>query len=280
MNNTLTLPAQEQVTQPNTGRGELEDLRRTADFAETMVFEMQDHHAFVTMLREKGIPYDDTKPEYWAAMREFSKAYCRANIENDLIADRQAKVINLVASSADFITKQLKKHKERADVATLSEFNELIRGVAQDYIGAPIIEVIRLVVEGAEKMYGHLSEEMKKLAIATVRGVQHEIGFEQLLTAAGLKFQRAGTDDDLKGIDYRVEVDGRVVPIDVKASLSEVAVLKGGYDDPRPYVMRHNTVVTYSMLTGEDFAGRSFTVKPEVLQERSVEVRQFLESAR
>lgn len=53
----------------------------------------------------------------------------------------------------------------------------------------------------------------------SLNGMRHEIAAESLLTAAGLEFEwRISAEDDAKGIDLLVFINGKWTPIDIKAS--------------------------------------------------------------
>jgi len=237
-----------------------------ADFAIDAVYDMQDHKAFATMLESRDIPFDDVRPEYWSALAEFSRKYCDVNVKKGLIDKRQACVINLAAASADFFAHQSKLNKDQSDLKKLSEFNGLVRDIANEYPHLPIREIIRLINQSAGMM-DKRDGLIDTYATSVVLGVQHEIGFEQLLKTAGLDFDRSSTDEDLKGVDYYVVTDYRKLPIDVKASLYEVTDHNGGYND-QPCAWHNGKLVIYSMLTKADFIDDSFTVEPDALSER------------
>jgi hypothetical protein len=162
-----------------------------------------------------------------------------------------------------------------------SFYNDLIRFVGGNYPDAQASSISGAML-GAAEIAGMSSPETSNQVRATIRGAQHELAFRQLLTERGKKFRDSTQEEDLHGIDFVVNVNGKDLMVDVKASLSEVEALGGSNG---PFAMkwatnRHqpNKTVIYSMVKDSEL-GDNFHIDEDLAAERAQKLEYFLVQA-
>lgn len=116
----------------------------------------------------------------------------------------------------------------------------------------------------------------------SLNGVRHEIGFEQIVGAHHEIKEETSIDDDARGDDLEVLVDGIWVPIDVKASwtkMQETRARKMSEQMNGHHATTNNPhLVIWSHLSDEDF-GDSFMISPRVAEHKYAEIAPLLHKA-
>lgn len=193
----------------------------------------------------------------------------------------QLKALELMASTPQYIYAQYSLHHPsngREDVRrkreVVSGFNNRLRAFATEFpavrvssLERGLLEVVSMAVEHKEARQ-MAAEEMHQ----TIRGAQHEMGFGQLLAAAGRHYREATLEEDLRGIDYVDFTNPKyTIAIDVKSATTKFDRGKG-----EVYRATKEGVVMYSLLQDHEFHN-SFYVSPDVVQMKAPAVSQLLE---
>ncbi len=157
------------------------------------------------------------------------------------------------------------------------------------HVASSFMRRIRLAGEAnrdlsAEGLRDHMVQTLSKtdltpdasyyegLFASCVRGAQHELAAGQLLAELG-PVRSATTAEDLQAIDYILDYQGSLFPIDIKASPTKVRKLNGGASDF--IAVDGSRVVLYSHLTERDLGDR-FWVDQETARAKSFEIAQAL----
>ncbi len=104
---------------------------------------------------------------------------------------------------------------------------------------------------------------------AHIRGMQHELGFGQILMQANIPCRETSLSEDLKGLDYVLTIGTgakqRAIGVDVKASLSEIE----SHGSNQAFAKTaDNHLVIYSMIHDSEFADRFF-ISEQLAQEKA-----------
>ncbi len=237
--------------------------------AQTGFYDVTFDEGFSELAVKRGLSPEDTeRPAYWRAVADYTQQRAQAARER---GEGVSPIHELLASTPDFIYTQALLDKHGPDRvgyqqfhelrSRASRFNSLIHQVATEHPDARASVLLNALANTA-----NISIEQPKLRIASlnmlqpvIRGAQHEVGFGQLLKKTGRAFRPGTVQEDAHGIDYVVSARrGRVLHIDVKASLHQVAKL-GGHDSAYAVDQRDGLITMYSLLTDSDLKDRFFT---------------------
>lgn len=130
--------------------------------------------------------------------------------------------------------------KEVLDNDSSLMFDDLLLFMTRMYAGANGVET---------------AQEFHDEARGAMDGMRHEIGAEQIVGVLGLDYDEASVDDDLKGVDRFIHIDGEIVPIDFKASENKTERARRKSFHPEHIV--------WSQLHDADFQG-GFRISNEV----------------
>lgn len=257
MSNTLKNPSLESITQ--------NDIDVTVNNAATIVAELDYNPDFQKYLIDNNVHLNPGDAlEYWTAVGDYTETYTHDNESvSTLEKDSFALIANLPAAMVasyqlDRYRDNLPSLQKRTAKESVCSYNRLVRHFVTEYpqdsdaLTASLLEAT-LVTIGSES---HDFLEKSESAIQkTLRGMMHEIGFAQILEAAGIPFREATIEEDLKGKDLIILFNGREIGVDVKASLSEIEAKHKG-DSGKPYVVKPNgDIVMFSMLLDKHFEG-------------------------
>lgn len=234
-------------------------------------------HEFQSYCAENNIGSDQASPNYWTAVAEYQQATL------DPEADRfDSYIETIVAATPDAILRNTKlnekhvKYREaHAHKQVLSYYNSLIRNLVDTFPDtkastlAANLKTVALATVAKDSR--HLQNSSAELTKAIVRGAQHEAAFGSILENLGFPFREATLEEDLKGMDYVVELPGMDTPIgiDVKASLSEIEAKNHHSDNSGPFAFgRDGNLVIWSMVTDAEL-NDGFVVPPQIVSERS-----------
>lgn len=232
---------------------------------------------FQSYCAEQQISNDQSSLEYWTTVAEFQQA----NVDPD--ADPfDSYVQTIVAATPDAILrntildeKRVKYHEAHGHKQVLSYYNSLIRNFVDTFPDTKASELAANLKSAAlstvAKDSRHLQSKSAELTKAIVRGAQHEAAFGAMLESLGFPYRTATLEEDLKGMDYVVEVPGLQKPIgvDVKASLSEIEAKNHQSDGSGPFAFgRDGNLVIWSMVTDAEL-NDGFVVPEQIVAERA-----------
>ena len=100
------------------------------------------------------------------------------------------------------------------------------------------------------------------------------MAFGAFLSGAGLAHRTTTVSEDLEGIDYIVSMYGQELPVDVKASLSEVEA----NNSQGVFAIRRGKVIMFSMIKDAELHD-SFFLPPEIIAQRAPAVAMSLDEA-
>jgi len=151
------------------------------------------------------------------------------------------------------------------------QFTEVVDFVSTMYRRTHVEEMMSLPKEQQAAQFHNFSEAVK----ASVHGMRNEVGYEQIIG----ELQRqdvdvdytsdVATEDDLRGADMFITLDGIRFPVDIKAS----------YESAQRENARGRHSVVWSHLEYEDF-GNQFRLPVEIIQARAAYVLRDIQSAR
>ncbi|MGH7240912.1 MAG: hypothetical protein ACREGB_01290 [Candidatus Saccharimonadales bacterium] len=234
---------------------------------------------FRAMAQEWGIkPGDTNDPNYWRAFATYGYNYA-ASVRTEQGPSLEMDAFEVLSTAPAYAFEQYGLHhsgfnsyEERESARqTTSYFNGLIRAFGENYPDARAADVLMSL---AKVVNGSISnptirQEASNQLKATVRGAQHELGFGQILKAAGVRFMPATLEQDLSGIDYVVDDGrGRALFVDVKASLSEVEARGSAGVFAVKREKNSHRIVMFSMLRDEEFGG-TFSISAQTATEKA-----------
>lgn len=245
-----------------------QELRDTLEASQSMMLKITNDPSFHSQLIESGVdPYDDMgKPTYWDGFAEFvteKVEKIRASNGNSL----KLSTLELLASAPSYFYRQQELQQqrsntnERADrtsLETVSHFNSLIRNFAVAFpdtrasiLTTGLLNTVNMSVEGKAPKQA-AADNLKNC----IRGAQHELAFQQIVSHTGRAIYPSSLEEDLRGIDYAVMGHNRLLNVDVKASLTDIN--KHGTTNTDAYSIRRGTIVMYSLTNDSEFKDRFF----------------------
>jgi hypothetical protein len=255
------------------------DFETALKEAQTGFYDLTFEDGFTELATRRGLSEDDTdKPEYWKAAADFAHDRALDNGEHDTLDE-------LLAATPDYIYTQMALNRGRHSFPSREAYDEakdrasyfqgLIGGVAQKHPDAKPSAMVKALLNTS-----NISVEDKEAKLAStkelraaVRGAQHETGYGQLLEKTGRNF---GKGDDRKGEDYQVAGRrGRVLNIDVKASVNEIAG-KGAHGSVYVVDQRDGLITMYSLISDSEFKD-SFYVSDEVAERKGKTLGELLD---
>ena len=253
------------------------NLDHSFDKANTYVKGLATNPEFQTYLANQQIEDDRSSLAYWSAIAEFQQANQNpeaepldAFIETIVAATPDAILRNTILNEQRLNYREAHAHKE-----VLSYYNSLIRNFVENFPDTKASELVANLNTTALNTIAthsrHLQRTSDELTRAIVRGAQHEAAFGDMLASLGLPYREATLEEDLKGMDYVVELPGLEKPIgiDVKASLSEIEAKNHHSDASGPFAFgRDGNLVIWSMVTDSEL-NDGFSAPQEIVTERS-----------
>lgn len=256
---------------------------------------------FESELMKHGLnALSDDNPTYWKVFGEFVTERMNFHEASAIEKDPGANILMLetvkvLANTPFFILceKKLDEIRPKIDefgyksltdpekqsyneaLKEVTRYNNLLREYGQKY-NPRIDQLSRCLSEMLVFIIPDEQQKPYKISlINAARGARHELGFQQLLDAAGVPYEPGTNDEDLKGIDLKIMEPGyEPLYVDIKAS--SVGVRKSGRGNG--YVSRRpdGKLVVLSPFSDKDFEDNRFYVSPYVLEERSKHVPQLL----
>lgn len=185
---------------------------------------------------------------------------------------------NVTAQLTTFSDSIHEIHQLRADHAPhseklpalrhIAEFNHAVKDMVNSNPSLGFAEVLSFITDMNRNVNGnraggrHFDDEIRGVLV----GMRHEIAVEQMLWhMPGVTYREATTEEDLKGADIFVSVDGSpMMPFDIKSSRekaerSRAAAIQSGFDGNH---------IVWSHIDDSDFNG-TFRISDEVAKARS-----------
>lgn len=299
---TLRISAREmQATTVDIGISD-EEMKGLSSWAEPFLLKYMDQKEFANLLGQNKI--DDIRDirtsEYWMLYRDYVKDridYLRSEAEkkNTPLNEKKTDFLEVLANSPLFITSQEKlntirpkikesgfralsdqeKKEYEASLRNVTQFNNMLRNFGHKY--NPKIDQLK---ECLAEMFVYFVPENEQpvcndYLLAALRGARHELGFQQLLTLAGIEYVPGTNDDDIKGIDLRIREPGfPELRVDIKAS--KRGVEEYGHGNGFVSIRPDGKLALLSPFDDKDFEDDRFYVSPEILEKKSHRVREIL----
>jgi hypothetical protein len=280
------------------------DVDSTLEAADDRFYDLQDQPDFAHALAESRIDINDASvhgnPAYWLCFANYTRRACQIEGRNPNADDSQLIATELFAEAPIFGhyeqllqgTKSLPGSKFNEALDFVIGYNSHLLEFAGKHLDVPRKELASQIRDHASVLEKIPNFGKGDVIGGAVRGVQHEVGFEQLLQGAGIEFMRGSNEDDGEGVDYWILHADKEIPVDVKASLHEVLQVSNGpvnrqyvasgsealpdkSDETveeyanQPYVIKGGRAIVYSLLTDSDFKDGTFRLSPEVAAKRA-----------
>ena len=232
-------------------------------------------------------PFDGMgTPAYWAAVNEFTARRVK-DLRHKHGDSLQLQALELVAATPDFLYRQDNLTRSSVDRTSragtqartaASRYGDIISGFVAANPQARSNDMILALLNTANATIEHrdLRAASADYLKASVRGVQHENAFGQILAHTGRTYRRGTVTEDLRGSDYVIDgTVGSVLRVDVKASLNrlEQAGSQGAIH------RRSDGVFTmYSMTANKEFGDRFF-ISDEAAMQKAAVVAALLDQA-
>lgn len=260
------------------GEHQNQQINETFDAAIDNIKTLRFSSEFQAHCASEGIDTSADSLEYWSAASDYMQA--GIDTEGDPMA---AHIQTIVAATPEAILRntvlneggRLKYKEARAHKQMLSHYNSLIRNFVESYphtsasglIANLNSTALATVADGSR----HMEQVSHELTKAIVRGAQHEAAFEMLLRQCGFPYRAATIEEDLKGMDYVIEVPqlDKPIGVDVKASLSEIEAKNHHSDSSGPFAFnREGGLVIWSMVTDAEL-NDSFVIPKDLIEQRA-----------
>ena len=227
-------------------------------------------------------PYKQCSEQpYWINLNNYVRKMVRDSPPESESDRLQAHTLQLLAATPNFIFAQTalsqRVEKNLTDRAAASTYNGLIRDMATSYPGLTASGLSRALANGLQATMKFNAPPLPLAAAQVnrcIRGAQHEMAFGAFLSGAGLAYRTTTVSEDLKGIDYVVSMYGQELPVDVKASLSEVEA----NNSQGVFAIRRGKVIMFSMIKDAELHD-SFFLPPEIIAQRAPAVAMSLDEA-
>jgi len=217
--------------------------------AEELVSGFQFEPDFISGLMKAGVsPSDPTTLEYANNLSAYSESFIAAREIDQTISPDLAQQITLVANAPLFVNNQEKLtsyESERKryrlpdddwkDYQLLKQsvvvFNQQLSSYAYSHPDDRLSDVNKALVNSALNSHPRDARIVEKHITDTTRGARTEAVTRQLLDISGVPYTPGTAKDDGKGGDVIVHYKGNNIKVDIKSSLSDIAYVRGGYDE-------------------------------------------------
>ena len=241
-----------------------------------------DEH-FQAHLIQSGIhPYKDAaKQPYWNALASYVSSRLGAKDRQDSVDKLQLGTLELLAATPAFLFAQTaldEDIKTGADGVSnrvvASSYNGYVRDLADQFPALTASQLRKQLLVATQSTMLHnapATENAAQQISKCIRGAQHETAYGQLLSAAGLSYRSSNVPEDLKGIDYVVDIEGHQLGVDVKASLHDVSAKKS----EGPYAVNNGKVIMYSLIDDHELHD-GFHVSDDIAAHKAPTIHQLL----
>ena len=279
-----------------------EERKEAFAFGLQTLYKMTMDQKLQAKCEEAGIdPTDVDDPAYWRMVANHAKE--RVSRLRDLTGDSlRLHAIELVASTPAYLLEQSALRRGQvtdphvSGTLKIANGKRLITGsqnvteslkIVSDYHSA-MTELVQKYpdIKASELEMGLLDsvnvtiedDEVRRAAGSEIRrrisGVQHEVGFEDILRQTGIRYRRATQIEDRQGFDFILnEGSFEVMRLDVKARLKEVTEL--GSDGPIAKDDK-GIYIIFSMIGDAEFRG-GFHLSDEVAKEKAKKLLEILD---
>ena len=234
-------------------------------------------------------PDDPTQLEYWDAASSFFSGREWETYSATIPSDART-LLQLFIASPRAVYAQALLHadsdpkvdaQERSYLkASAIRFNRLLYNAAlyaPDMAVPSLKTALHHTVAPALDPWHLTQKDVRKIIRSTIRGVQHELAFRQILSYIGYDCRQSTEAEDGNGTDYILSLDdGTSLRIDVKARRLEVmsGTSKTGYY----YLRKDATIVIASLVSRHDFVGKMF-ITPAIAEQKAPVLQALLTDA-
>ena len=217
--------------------------------AENLVAGFQFEPDFIAQLMKADIsPSDPTSREYVDALSLYSESFVAVHEVDQTISPDLAQQITLVANAPLYTTTQedLMHYEQELKQRRLTDdewnyfqslkgyvvwFNQQTSDYAYAHPDDRLSDVNKALIHSALNSHPRDAKMVEKHITDTTRGARTEAVTRQLLDVAGVPYTPGTAEQDRKGGDVIVHFRGNDIKIDIKSSLSDIAYVRGGYDE-------------------------------------------------
>jgi hypothetical protein len=284
----ITAPDPGEITIATTAAAEQhqstpEERREAFSYGMSTMYKIVSDTRLHARCEEAGIdPFDTDRPEYWRMVADFTQERV-AGLRNRGGDSFRLRALELVALTPAYLYGESALNqgnssnpRQRSESLRMaSGFHAAVTELVRDYPDAKASELTLGLLNSVN--FTIEDKGLRQSAAADIRsrirGIQHEVGFEDILRQTGMRYRKATRAEDLQGFDYVInEGEPTVRYIDVKASLEEVAAL--GAEGP---VARNEKgiQVTYSMILNSELRD-GFHLTEELSRDKAPVLLQYL----
>lgn len=217
--------------------------------AKVIVDGFQSEPGFIAQLTRLNVSQSDpTTREYADVLAAYSESFVTAHELDDMINPDLAQQITLVANAPQYISTQIdlayydgerKRHRLPENEwkhykllkARAIGFNQQASSYAYSHPDGRLSDVNKALTDSALTSFPRYAEMVEKHITDTTRGARTEAVTRQLLDVAGVPYTPGTAKDDERGGDVIVLYKGNKIKVDIKSSLSDIAYVRGGYDE-------------------------------------------------
>ena len=205
--------------------------------------------AFIDALsRAKLQPTDRTSVEYAKALSAYAGNDCDRREQDGTIERGLADQIKLLANAAYYLhnEKEISYYENERDIRRLTDeeweyyqdfkpymiwYNQLLADYAYANPQATLSDMNTALIAQALPSFPSETEAVERHIKQATRGARTEAVSRELLDRTAIDYNPGTIDDDLRGGDLIVTYQGHRVKVDIKSSLSDIAAVRGGYDE-------------------------------------------------
>jgi hypothetical protein len=254
------------------------------DFAEAQAWMRQIKYQpdFQAMQARTGMdPRDNESPRYWSAVYAYTQHDISRRRETGNESEATLRMQQLVGSaphaaitSAYLNDRRIPPQSVDSALNSVSQYNDLIRGVAGQYRGLTVRTMTNSLNETINSSITsprqqHLRNSAANTIRGLVRGAQKEMQQRQILEVAGYEVDETSVKEDVHGgMDYKVKRgDGHIVNVNSKSSGAKIRQINGNSESRFAYDFGKDVLLVNVLL--EDESGNTFDLPPNILEQKA-----------
>ena len=238
-----------QTTIEQTHTPERNDMNKWSQ-AKELVDSFQFEPDFIGQLMQQGVsPSNPSSREYMDTMSSYSESFLSAHELDQTVDPGLAQQVTLISNAPLYVNSQKElnyfEHKRKRE-GRLSDddwvyfktlkpyviwYNQQLSDYAYTHPQDAISDINEALIDTAIPSHPGDERLVEQHLSDTTRGARTEAVTRQLLDVAGVPYSPGSAEEDSSGGDIILHYKGNNVKVDIKSSLSDIAHVRGGYDE-------------------------------------------------
>ncbi len=255
---------------------DLVDDESSWDSSGQLVDSLAQEPDFIESLHAKGGDTGVHTLKYAEHLAEYTGDFIEARMQDGTETPETLEKMLLIADAGPLFHAQYRleqeklDHKEERELKTLaSEYNGRLYKYMGAHPEAKFSDMTESIYKHTRHMFPRREEFVEKSIEQIARGARAEKGFKDVATQLGFGTIEGSTNEDLRGIDFFVQIPNpatgeiaKVLKVDVKSALTKVDSNNNGSDGTAYSIGKGGNVILWPGFDDNDF-DNNFTFRDD-----------------